>query len=156
MPICVVCKKTHGDVYTCCSACRRHSKTWKTRHRMKNLCINHRIGDKRKNRYDESDHVTADYLEQQLATQQSKCHHCKIVMNITSGRVDNGMWLQRLDNTKGHTQANTVLACRACNVRRVESGFCKEWLLLRKGQVEFDALISEGYQLLSQRRNGLQ
>ena len=151
MPTCAVCKKSHEGTLVCCDSCRRNSNKWKARNRLQNLCINHRNGDRRKNRYNKEEHVTAKFLKEQLETQQSKCHHCYIPMNINVGRVDNGMWLQRLDNNLGHTIHNTVLACRACNVRRVETGQCSDWLELRKGQVQFNEVLADGYQHLQKR-----
>ena len=148
---CTVCKKPHTGPAACCNVCLANSRRWKARHRLQNMCINHRTSDRKRERYDAENHVTTEFLTKQLKKQQNRCYHCHIPMNITSGCVSNGMWLQRLDNRLGHTCGNTVMACRSCNVRRVEDGINDQWLETRKKQVVFDELIRQGYQLLQKR-----
>ena len=148
---CPVCHKHHDGTSSCCVACLSNSRRWKARHRLQNLCISHRAGDRHRDRYDADNHVTREHLIEQLETQYNRCYHCYVLMDIGSGRVHNGMWLQRLNNKIGHTCGNTVLACRSCNVRRVEDGINDVWLEQRRKQVELDELIDEGYQLLQTR-----
>ena len=152
--ICTVCKKVHAHIggFTCCPACRRNSRTWKSRHWEQNLLVSHRNRDMRAGLYDEDNFCTLDHIKTVRRELNDKCYHCHVEMDAENRSQPDGMTLQRLDNRIGHTCPNTTLACLSCNRHRVES--CDTgWLQRRLSQVYLDKLIDDGYQLLTNRRS---
>ena len=152
--ICTVCKKAHAHDggFTCCSSCRKNSRTWKTRHWQQNLLVTHRNRDIKSGIYEEDKFCTEDHIKRVREQLNDRCYHCSVLMDAENRNQPDGMTLQRLDNRKGHTIENTTLACLSCNRRRVES--CNTgWLETRIGQVQLDGLVNEGYQLLTRRRS---
>jgi hypothetical protein len=55
-----------------------------------------------------------------LLTQKERCYYCHCLLHVLyQDRFDPFQWsLDRIDNSKGHTNANTILACLRCNLRR--------------------------------------
>ena len=144
MNTCPVCKKTHTGRFNCCSNCLAASRRWKRTHYLQNLCIKHRIRDIQRNRYDESNHIDIESLQQKQIDQKGKCYHCCILVDVDNPCTDRGRWLQRLDNSVGHTNQNCVWSCRACNVRKVEEGNQK-WLATRRHEAAFFNMVHGGY-----------
>ena len=144
MNTCPVCKKTHVSQFRCCVACRANSRRWKQKHYLQNLCIKHKIEDRKRHRYDEANHIDPESLQQKQETQKGKCHHCTIIIDPNNPSTDRGRWLQRLNNAIGHTNPNCVWSCRACNVRKVEQGN-QHWLAQRRLEAQFFNMMHEGY-----------
>jgi len=68
----------------------------------------------------ETDLITlADTLEKLVAT-KLRCHYCKceIVLLYKNVREPTQWTLDRIDNSKGHTKNNTIIACLKCNLQR--------------------------------------
>ena len=61
----------------------------------------------------------ADTLEKLLPT-KLQCYYCKTVMALLYKNVrEPTQWtLDRIDNSKGHSKENTVVACLKCNLQR--------------------------------------
>ena len=61
----------------------------------------------------------ADTLEKLLPT-RLRCYYCKTVMVLLYKNVrEPTQWtLDRIDNSKGHSKENTVVACLKCNLQR--------------------------------------
>lgn len=100
---------------------------------------NHKHQDKRENRYDKDNHMTAKYL-QSIATEQ--CPYCHCEMNYTNKgtkRLPNQVTIQRINNTLGHTIGNIVLCCYHCNVIKKA-----EYINERMNDFEEDKLYSKG------------
>ena len=149
---CSVCKKVHVDRYACCTACRRNSRTWKSRHWMRNLLCTHRNRDIKSGIYDPQNFCTLEHIKTVRRELNDHCYHCNIPLDVEHRNQPDGLTLQRLNNMIGHTCPNTTIACLSCNRRRVES--CNTgWLAQRRAQVIFDELVAGGYQLLTRRMN---
>jgi hypothetical protein len=76
--------------------------------------------DNKKELSSETDLITlGDTLEKLVAT-KLRCHYCKceIVLLYKNVREPTQWTLDRIDNSKGHTKNNTIIACLKCNLQR--------------------------------------
>jgi len=55
-----------------------------------------------------------------LLTQKERCYYCHCLLHVLyQDRFDPFQWsLDRIDNSKGHTNVNTIVSCLRCNLRR--------------------------------------
>ena len=70
--------------------------------------------DKKYNR--ECELITEDEIKSMWANSKA-CHYCDVIMQCENRRADDGVTLERLDNTIGHCFSNCVLACWKCNIK---------------------------------------
>uniref|UniRef100_A0A6C0JXL0 Uncharacterized protein n=1 Tax=viral metagenome TaxID=1070528 RepID=A0A6C0JXL0_9ZZZZ len=75
--------------------------------------------DIKKNIYDKHTMISLDETYDKLCHQDT-CHYCMKPIKIIYRQVRDPMqWtLDRLDNTKNHSNDNTVICCLKCNLRR--------------------------------------
>jgi hypothetical protein len=73
--------------------------------------------DLNKNRYDETNHITLEFLQEQHIKQQNKCGYCQIDMEFTfdQNKNPNKITIERINNDIGHTIDNCIFACFKCN-----------------------------------------
>jgi RNase P subunit RPR2 len=89
--------------------------------RLYNLVGNHRLGDISKGLYKKENHITTKYLRSLKEHAGKNCYHCNVQLdwsNTVHVRRNDQPTLQRMLNTRGHTQDNVVWACFECNVKK--------------------------------------
>jgi len=76
--------------------------------------------DKKKNRYDEDQHIQYDELIQKLCDSRLKCYYCKRdICLLYKNKNETNQWsLERFDNNLGHYAENTCISCLQCNLQR--------------------------------------
>ena len=76
--------------------------------------------DKKKNRYDESQHITYDELLKKIYESELKCYYCKKdLILIYKNKNEKNQWsLERFNNNLGHYESNTCISCLGCNLQR--------------------------------------
>ena len=76
--------------------------------------------DKKKNRYDESQHITYNQLLEKLKNSDFKCYYCKRdIVLIYKNKNEKHQWsLERFNNLLGHYDSNTCISCLQCNLKR--------------------------------------
>jgi len=86
-------------------------------YKMKNMISSTKTSDIKNNRYNEEDHITYEFLQEQHTKQDNKCGYCKVIMELTFEKTSNPnqITIERLDNTIGHIKTNCVYACWRCN-----------------------------------------
>jgi len=79
----------------------------------------YRSQDKRKARSTDG-FITYEQTLEKLVVSKLRCWYCKAAMLLLySDRLDKRQWtLDRLNNSVGHSAANTVVACLGCNLQR--------------------------------------
>ena len=60
--------------------------------------------------------ITEDEIKGMWANSKA-CHYCDAIMQCRDRKADDGVTLERLDNTVGHCFSNCVLACYMCNCK---------------------------------------
>ena len=67
-----------------------------------------------------ADNATFKEVVSKLVRAQGQCTYCNVPLVICGGEKRNKLqWsLDRIDNRLGHSDANTVISCLACNLRR--------------------------------------
>jgi hypothetical protein len=78
---------------------------------------NSKTKDIKYNRYDANNFIDRCFLEW-IMDESMNCHYCKFEMQFIEYDGDL-CTIERLDNSIGHTKANCVLACKACNIGRI-------------------------------------
>jgi RNase P subunit RPR2 len=89
--------------------------------RLYNLVGNTRNSDILKGLYDKQTHINTKYLVSLKEKSGENCFHCNVQLdwcNTVHVRRNNQPTLQRMLNTRGHTQDNVVWACFECNVKK--------------------------------------
>ena len=110
-----------GNQLTMCVSCRWRKKVSKIKHWGQRATDDGRKKDKYYNRYEavKHDFIDKDYLHNSWDVQHNKCHHCKIITQPDDRCAHDGCTVERLDNSIGHSKANCVIACHACNCHRL-------------------------------------
>lgn len=85
--------------------------------------------DTDKKKYNAETFITMDAIVGKLLTSKMLCYYCRRETCIFYDKVRQGnQWtLERIDNTYGHSDKNTVIACLECNLKRRDSNskaFC--------------------------------
>jgi len=64
--------------------------------------------------------ITVENIIEKLLTSKYKCYYCKNEIQILyeNTREPKQWTLERIDNNKGHTNENCVIACLECNLKR--------------------------------------
>jgi len=166
-PTCKKCKRSNNSEFLTCQTCRDKSnqykkenkeackvlvKLWKQRNWDRRIVCHSRDSDRDSNRLpaDMSTFVTPSYLRRLREAQQNECAYCAIYLQTRNRKEHDGLTLQRMNNTIGHTRANCILSCHSCNMHRVES-MNEEFLAEKKARVYFDKLVRGGYSTLNVR-----
>ena len=76
--------------------------------------------DVKKNRYEESEFITFDYVIGLMKHSQLMCRYCSCELYILYDNVrDKKQWtIDRIDNSIGHNMGNVHLSCLGCNLKR--------------------------------------
>lgn len=76
--------------------------------------------DFKKGRHDEKTFISYEQILEKLVISKLKCYYCKgIVRLIYTKKLDNNQWsLDRVDNSIGHSNINTVISCLKCNLQK--------------------------------------
>ena len=76
--------------------------------------------DKKKNRYDETQHISYEELLQKLSQSKLKCYYCQCDLALVyRNKNEKNQWsLERFDNNLGHYNTNTCISCLKCNLQR--------------------------------------
>ena len=76
--------------------------------------------DKNKNRFNAELIIKKDEILEKLVISKLKCYYCKCDVNIiyTNVKQPNSWTLDRLDNSLGHYNSNTVICCLKCNLQK--------------------------------------
>ena len=159
---CVRCGKKNDSQYQTCSTClklgreykRQHkdrlkiaNRAWKSQNWSRRCCSHSLDSDRKYNRLsaEMGQYITPSFLERLRELQHNLCSFCGIEMQIFNRKLNDGLTVQRLDNSQPHVQSVCQLACHQCNCHRVENGN-ETYLELKKARVYFDNLVREGYQ----------
>ena len=64
--------------------------------------------------------ISKEELIEKLLISKLKCYYCKqrMLLLYTMNRDPRQWTLDRIDNIKGHSNKNTVIACLQCNLKR--------------------------------------
>jgi len=88
-------------------------------------CINTKVNsykkqDLDKNKYNEAEFITVEDIIGKLIGCNLDCYYCKNKTEVfyTHSRQPNQWTLERIDNSIGHTNSNTVISCLSCNLQR--------------------------------------
>jgi len=99
----------------------------------------YRSQDLKKSRFDEINFIKYDDLLEKLVICKLKCTYCRLPMLIMyQNKREPTQWtLDRIDNSTGHTNSNTVIACLKCNLERrcindQKFKFTKQMRLIKK------------------------
>ena len=76
--------------------------------------------DKKKNRYDEEQHITYDEMITKLHDSSLKCYYCSDEPCLVyKNKNEQKQWsLERFNNNLGHYGSNTCISCLRCNLQR--------------------------------------
>lgn len=85
--------------------------------RIRQIICSSRQNDKKKNRYNEKEHIDKLYLEYLFNTIKN-CPYCDVELNHFIYRSDLTT-IERINNNIGHIKNNCILSCHSCNVKRV-------------------------------------
>ena len=160
--ICSRCKGVLETNYQSCSNClrlqreykhtnREHikvvNKTWKRVNWAKRMVCHSRGSDVIYGRLpaDMSNYIDPQYLHKLRTAQNNRCAFCTIDMQTDNRKHSDGLTIQRLDNTIGHTKPNCLLSCAQCNCKRVETGCSDDYLKFKRGRLYFERLLEDGY-----------
>ena len=85
-----------------------------------------RSSDKKYGRLDADHFIDTDFLRG-LVEDDDCCYYedCQKKLQYTS-YSDDLATIERLDNSKGHTKSNCVLACKKCNIMKKSNNFVSE------------------------------
>ena len=76
--------------------------------------------DIKKNKYNHDVFISLDECYSKLLTSNMNCYYCKneMVLLYNFSRQENQWTLERLNNSIGHSNDNTVVSCLDCNLKR--------------------------------------
>ena len=96
--------------------------------------------DKKKNRYDESQHITYEELIKKIYDSHLKCYYCKTDLSLVyENKNTKNQWsLERFNNMLGHYESNTCISCLKCNLQRRNENHeyfkdSKQWTFTKVG-----------------------
>ena len=135
---CTRCGKTHVDNWTKkkCEICSKKESNYrkKTRdkrrdkertYRIKNwsrrCCYLSKSSDLRKDREVGGDYITPKRLKTLRALQLNQCFYCETPMNTENRKRSDGLTIERLDNSRPHSEDNIVLCCSSCNCHKISN-----------------------------------
>jgi len=86
-------------------------------YKLKQMVHTTKKSDIQYNRYNNEDHITYEFLQEQYTKQDNKCGYCQVIMEHTFEKTSNPnqISIERIDNTIGHTIENCIFACCKCN-----------------------------------------
>jgi hypothetical protein len=159
---CLRCHGNRDNAFKTCNNCLRlvreykqrnqeHIKqvnrAWVTLHWARRMVSHSRASDKLYNRVASPTDAYIDpgYLHRLRAQQHNRCAWCTDDMQEFNRKRADGLTIQRLDNNKPHIMANCLLACHACNVRRVETGCNDAYVAFKRARLYFERLLKSGY-----------
>ena len=109
--------------------------------------------DRKKNRPVEvENYITAEDVLAMREHQNNLCVYCKTPLQTDNMKTDDGLTIERIDNSQAHVKGNCALACWGCNTMQVGdlSVFRPEtqerktaWLEKRKTEKAVRAVIDE-------------
>ena len=142
MKTCKKCTKDFKDsmfqrnnkTCVCCNSCAGDMQAWYQRNRQRwiakvcaysrehwpeKIVSNSKTSDEKKNRqYIEADYITPEFLLNKYQEQEGACFWCGVMMQMRNRQLDNGLTVERWDNSLPHTRDNCCLACFECNVKK--------------------------------------
>lgn len=91
---------------------RKYDRIWRKKFNMATGNVHRKLGDYRYMDKKAQINPICDYTHSELlyVLSTSRCAYCDSVDQLT---------LDRIDNTKGHTKDNTIVACNSCNSIRM-------------------------------------
>ncbi len=96
--------------------------------------------DKKKNRYDETQHIKYEELIKKIYDSHLKCYYCKIDLSLVyENKNTKNQWsLERFNNMLGHYESNTCISCLKCNLQRRNENHeyfkdSKQWTFTKVG-----------------------
>jgi hypothetical protein len=123
------------------------NRRWKQRNWSRRMVCHSRGSDVIYGRLpaDMSNYIDPNYLQRLRTAQGNRCPFCTVDMQTENRKHSDGLTIQRLNNTIGHTKANCLLSCFQCNCKRVETGCNDDYLQFKRGRLYFERLLEEGY-----------
>ena len=86
--------------------------------------------------YREEDYLTDEYNLALRKSQSNLCHWCYIPLQIEdmSSSTQDGLWIERLNDTIAHIKSNCVLSCPKCNMKKIYNPkqYKTDWLQARR------------------------
>jgi hypothetical protein len=106
---------------------------------LKQKLNSYKTQDKKKDRYDKELFIKYDELIDKLIKSKLKCKYCDcITLLMYSNKREPKQWtLDRIDNSTGHSNLNTIISCLKCNLERrckndEKFRFTKQMRLIKK------------------------
>jgi hypothetical protein len=106
---------------------------------IKKKMAGYKAQDTKKNRYCVDSFITYDNILEKLVISRLKCRYCKkITMLAFENKREPLQWtLDRIDNSIGHSNKNTIICCLKCNLERrclndEKFKFTKQMRLIKK------------------------
>lgn len=84
---------------------------------IENMVKHSKYRDIKSNLYDPNNFIDKCFIKA-LMDESMNCHYCQIVMQLVD-YDDTLVTIERIDNQIGHIKSNCILACKACNCKRV-------------------------------------
>ena len=87
---------------------------------LKQKLNSYKTQDKRKDRYDNETFIKYNELLEKLIESEMKCKYCEsITLIMYANKRESKQWtLDRIDNSIGHSNLNTIISCLKCNLQR--------------------------------------
>lgn len=86
--------------------------------------------------YMEEEYLTNEYNKSLRTSQHNLCYWCYIPLQIEdmSSSTEDGLWIERLDDTVAHIKTNCVLSCPKCNMKKfyMPKPYKTDWLQERR------------------------
>ena len=106
---------------------------------LKQKLNSYKTQDKKKDRYDKETFIKYCELLDKLIDSEMKCKYCECVtlLMYVNKRVTKQWTLDRIDNSIGHSNSNTIISCLKCNLERrckndEKFRFTKQMRLIKK------------------------
>ena len=64
-------------------------------------------------------YITPEYIQYLHNKQQNRCIYCAVFMDWINRKGENGLTVERVDVSIGHSKENCVLACLKCNCKKL-------------------------------------